>query len=111
MLCADRTDRPETRPLAHMYAGVVPAQGSVVDLLARSRNKQTGQPLKPHEIVAQVRGKPCVHTEAHTDSTFGTCCCCARPVFTLNLTQVVLLLRVQTGQQWGGELRRCSDSR
>lgn len=47
-------DRPETRPLAQMYAGVVPAQGSVVDLLARSRNKQTGQPLKPHEIVAQV---------------------------------------------------------
>jgi hypothetical protein len=34
---------------------VVPAKGSVVDLLVRARNKQTGQPLKPHEIVAQVR--------------------------------------------------------
>jgi hypothetical protein len=48
-------DRPETRPLAELYSDVIPAQGSVVDLLVRARNKQTGQPLKPHEIVAQVR--------------------------------------------------------
>jgi hypothetical protein len=37
------------------YAGVVPAEGSVVDLLVRAKDKQTGQPLKAHQIVAQVR--------------------------------------------------------
>lgn len=47
-------DQPETRPLAKLYSDVVPAQGSVVDLLSRARNKQTGEPLKPHEIIAQV---------------------------------------------------------
>jgi hypothetical protein len=39
------------------YASVVPAAGSVVDLLVRAKNKQTGQPLKAHQIVAQVRGR------------------------------------------------------
>ena len=52
-------DRPETRPLAERYASVVPAEGSVVDLLVRARDRQTGQPLKTHQIVAQVSGQSC----------------------------------------------------
>ncbi|WIA07921.1 hypothetical protein OEZ85_007399 [Tetradesmus obliquus] len=47
-------DRPETRPLREKYASVVPAAGSVVDLLVRAKDKQTGQPLKAHQIVAQA---------------------------------------------------------
>jgi hypothetical protein len=47
-------DRCETQPLAERYASVVPAEGSVVDMLVRARDKQTGQCLRPHQIVAQV---------------------------------------------------------
>lgn len=47
-------DRPETSVLAERYGSVVPAQGSVVDLLVRARDKQTGLSLKAHQIVAQV---------------------------------------------------------
>lgn len=50
--------RRETWPLAQRYASVVPAEGSVVDMLVRSRDKLTGQPLKPHQIVAQVLSSP-----------------------------------------------------
>mgnify|MGYP001806807640 CR=1 FL=1 len=50
----DLADRPEAQPLAQRYASVVPAEGSVVDMLIRARDKQTGQLLKPHQIVAQV---------------------------------------------------------
>lgn len=49
------TDKPETRVIRDQYAGVIPAEGSVVDLLVRAKNRETGQPLKPHQIVAQVR--------------------------------------------------------
>lgn len=35
------------------YAKRVPAEGSVVDLLVRAKNKETGEPLKLHQIVAQ----------------------------------------------------------
>lgn len=48
------TDRPEAWPVREKYANVVPAEGSVVDLLVRAKNKLTGQPLKAHQIVAQV---------------------------------------------------------
>lgn len=36
---------------------MVPAEGSVVDLLVRAKNKETGEPLKTHQIVAQVGGE------------------------------------------------------
>jgi hypothetical protein len=52
-------DRPETQSLASKYAGVVPAGGSVVDLLVRAKDRLTGQPLKTHQIVAQVRVGVC----------------------------------------------------
>eukprot|EP00882_Tetradesmus_deserticola_P030263 GHRQ01033963.1.p2 GENE.GHRQ01033963.1~~GHRQ01033963.1.p2 ORF type:complete len:489 (+),score=180.62 GHRQ01033963.1:1689-3155(+) len=52
----DKFDCPETRPLREKYGVMVPAQGSVVDLLVRAKDKQTGQPLKAHQVVAQVRG-------------------------------------------------------
>jgi hypothetical protein len=54
LLLFPAADRPETRPLREKYAAVVPAAGSVVDLLVRAKDKQTGQPLKAHQIVAQV---------------------------------------------------------
>jgi hypothetical protein len=51
------------------YAAVVPAAGSVVDLLVRAKDKQTGQPLKAHQIVAQVRRRMhclgCQHVPRH----------------------------------------------
>eukprot|EP00882_Tetradesmus_deserticola_P021759 GHRQ01023556.1.p1 GENE.GHRQ01023556.1~~GHRQ01023556.1.p1 ORF type:complete len:316 (+),score=147.96 GHRQ01023556.1:1689-2636(+) len=50
----DKFDCPETRPLREKYGVMVPAQGSVVDLLVRAKDKQTGQPLKAHQVVAQV---------------------------------------------------------
>jgi cytochrome P450 len=31
----------------------MPHEGSLVDLLVRAKNKETGQPLLPHQIVAQ----------------------------------------------------------
>jgi hypothetical protein len=66
-MCADR---PETRPLREKYAGVVPAEGSVVDLLVRAKDKQTGQPLKAHQIVAQVRRR-----RGGANAAVLRCCC------------------------------------
>eukprot|EP00878_Enallax_costatus_P020682 GHUV01021871.1.p1 GENE.GHUV01021871.1~~GHUV01021871.1.p1 ORF type:complete len:448 (+),score=109.54 GHUV01021871.1:312-1655(+) len=51
---AKNFDCPETRPIRQQYADVVPAAGSVVDLLVRAKNKETGRPLKIHQIVAQA---------------------------------------------------------
>ncbi|KAF8072353.1 D-xylose-proton symporter [Scenedesmus sp. PABB004] len=51
---AKRFDRPEVAALREKYRDVVPAEGSVVDLLVRAKNKETGQPLQMHHIVAQA---------------------------------------------------------
>lgn len=47
-------DVAETQAIRQEYANVVPAAGSVVDLLVRAKNKETGQPFKMYQIVAQV---------------------------------------------------------
>eukprot|EP00775_Hariotina_reticulata_P005689 gene5689-5927_t len=47
-------DVAETQAIRQQYANVVPAAGSVVDLLVRAKNKETGQPFKMYQIVAQA---------------------------------------------------------
>jgi hypothetical protein len=46
--------RPDTKEILDLYADKEPIPGSVIDLLVRARNKQTGEPFKTHQIVAQA---------------------------------------------------------
>ncbi|KIZ05238.1 hypothetical protein MNEG_2718 [Monoraphidium neglectum] len=45
---------PSSAALAAKYADSAPAEGSVVDCLVGARNKETGAPLRAHQIVAQA---------------------------------------------------------
>ena len=47
-------DNEHSRKVAAQYASSVPAEGSAIDLLVRARNKETGEALKAHHIVAQA---------------------------------------------------------
>ncbi|KAI8468880.1 MAG: cytochrome P450 [Monoraphidium minutum] len=58
---------PESAAVAAQYAGSVPAQGSVVDCLVNAINKETGRPLKAHQMVAQANS---VMVAGHDTTSF-----------------------------------------
>jgi hypothetical protein len=71
---AHPADTPDARPVRERYADVVPAAGSVVDLLVRAKDRTTGAPLRASQIVAQVWC--CLHSSSIIFVTLVRVCAC-----------------------------------